>query len=75
MAKKKGKAQGTAVIHCDCKNAYQDKHYGTGMRVHNVCGDKSQDARCTVCSKEHTNPKHHEEPAEDKKDAKKKKGK
>ena len=32
---------------CVCKNEYQDKRYGVGMRVHTV-GIKG-DKRCTVC--------------------------
>jgi hypothetical protein len=42
---------------CDCKNAYQDAHYGKGVRVHNLMKNAKADAtskqgRCTVCGKE-----------------------
>jgi hypothetical protein len=36
---------------CTCKSSYQDKKYGDGNRVHNICkGTKLLDScRCTVC--------------------------
>ena len=44
-----------AVKKCTCKNAYQDKKYGKGMRVMNkLYKGKSGDSkhRCTVCNSE-----------------------
>jgi hypothetical protein len=46
-----------ALAKCDCKNAYQDAHYGQNIRVHNLMGKGNKDSaakmgRCTVCSKE-----------------------
>jgi hypothetical protein len=40
-----------AVIQqCGCKNAYQDKKYGVGQRVHNEQGGKSKGkVRCSSC--------------------------
>lgn len=40
---------GTNVIikKCDCKNEFQDKRYGQGMRVMNLCPNGS--CRCTSC--------------------------
>lgn len=41
---------GTKIMPCDCKHAYQDGKHGKGKRVHNLRpGFK---ARCTVCGKE-----------------------
>ena len=43
----------TVIKQCDCKNIYQDKTYGKGMRVKNSMIGKSGSAlRCTVCGKE-----------------------
>lgn len=43
---------GTVIKKCSCSHEYQDKRYGTGMRVHNV-GKKpptgSAFVKCTVC--------------------------
>lgn len=39
------------VIECTCKNEYQDKTYGKGMRVHNFATSQGV-WRCTVCEKE-----------------------
>lgn len=42
---------GTAILACTCKDEFQDKHYGKGMRVHNVGGKgKERIGYCTVCS-------------------------
>jgi uridine phosphorylase len=45
----------TAIIKCNCSHVYQDKQYGTGMRVHNPMKtpDKGrpQEYTCTVCGK------------------------
>lgn len=42
---------------CDCKNEFQDKRYGQGMRVMNECGSEGsktgKKVRCTVCEKEY----------------------
>lgn len=38
------------VVKCNCKNEYQDKKYGNGMRVHNKIKDSG--CRCTVCKDE-----------------------
>ena len=42
---------------CDCQNAYQDAHYGPGVRVHNLMKSAKADStakqgRCTVCGRE-----------------------
>lgn len=42
---------------CDCKNAYQDEHYGPGVRVHNLMKSAKADStakqgRCATCGKE-----------------------
>ena len=39
------------VLKCTCKSEFQDKEYGTGMRLHNGCGKdgKSNEYRCTIC--------------------------
>lgn len=46
-------AEGTTKeIKCKCVSEYQDKRYGTGMRVHNAkkSTEKSKGGfRCTVC--------------------------
>ena len=42
---------GTVIKTCTCNSEYQDKRYGIGLRVHNLC-NKGEKARCTVCSKE-----------------------
>jgi len=37
---------------CTCKNTFQDKEYGQGLRVHNECaktGKQTGKMRCTVC--------------------------
>lgn len=39
---------GTTILRCDCKNTFQDKTYGKGMRVHNIGVNKN---RCTGCGK------------------------
>lgn len=47
----------TVIASCTCKNTYQDKHYGTNLRVHNTTAkgtDKQLNARCTVCGAVHT---------------------
>lgn len=46
-------------IKCTCKHEFQDKTYGSGVRVATptvkVSADKSnRDVRCTVCGKIHT---------------------
>ncbi len=42
---------GTIILPCTCKDEFQDRHYGKGMRVHNVGGKgKEKNAYCTVCS-------------------------
>ena len=45
---------GTVIKSCTCNNNYQDKAYGTSMRVHNLCA-KGEKARCTICKKEKGN--------------------
>ena len=42
---------GTVIKVCTCDSEYQDKRYGAGLRVHNLC-KKGEKARCTMCSKE-----------------------
>lgn len=51
--------EGTRILRCTCKHEDQDKMYGHGMRVHNVC-DKKASANhgkyyCTVCQPNHKN--------------------
>jgi hypothetical protein len=42
--------EGTKILACVCKNAYQDKVYGKGMRVHNGANPKGASYwRCTCC--------------------------
>lgn len=39
-------------MRCSCKHEQQDKIYGEGLRLHNVCGKgegKGKIAYCTVC--------------------------
>jgi len=39
-------------MECTCKHEYQDKKYGKGIRVHNLCGPYPQkNWGCTVCSR------------------------
>ena len=50
---------GSVVVKCLCKNEFQDKTYGEGMRVATVTAkqndvSKTADVRCTVCGKVHT---------------------
>ncbi len=41
----------TKILPCTCKDEFQDKEYGKGMRVHNIGGKgKEKLAYCTVCS-------------------------
>ena len=42
---------GTVIKACTCNSEYQDKRYGAGLRVYNLC-KKGEKARCTICSKE-----------------------
>ena len=37
-----------ALLQCTCKNEWQDKRYGKGVRLHNRMG-KTDKFRCTVC--------------------------
>jgi hypothetical protein len=38
------------IKRCSCVNKYQDKRYGTNLRVHNPCkGVQKEQHRCTVC--------------------------
>lgn len=43
----------TKIKRCPCPNKFQDKRYGKGKRVHNVCNNSSNTkgaaARCTSC--------------------------
>ena len=41
---------GTSILRCTCEHPFQDRVYGTGMRVHNNMGAQGGGARCTVCS-------------------------
>ncbi len=34
------------IMKCSCKSEYQDKKYGSGMRVHTIGNKKTT---CTVC--------------------------
>jgi|WetSurSiteA1Bulk_404760.scaffolds.fasta_scaffold00108_8 hypothetical protein len=43
----------TILKPCNCRNDYQDRTYGKGMRVKNTSG-KTDKAKCTVCGKEQT---------------------
>jgi hypothetical protein len=45
------------LLRCTCKNDFQDKTYGAGVRVHNplkTVNGKPQEYRCTVCLKVRT---------------------
>lgn len=37
----------TMIMNCKCKSKFQDKRYGEGKRLHNLC---EKGARCTVCN-------------------------
>jgi hypothetical protein len=39
------------ILHCTCKQDYQDRVYGNGNRVHNVSKDGKK-AKCVICGKE-----------------------
>lgn len=42
----------TVVLKCTCESEFQDKEYGKGMRLHNVCQKGTGQYRlayCTVC--------------------------
>lgn len=45
----------TAIVHCDCTSAYQDRIYGTNQRLANQAGSIKTNLkyRCTVCGKEY----------------------
>lgn len=47
----------TNILQCNCKNEFQDKTYGKGMRLMNSIGpdDKPTGYRCTVCGREYRN--------------------
>ena len=43
---------GVVIKPCTCKHEFQDKRYGQGQRVFNICiNPKDGNARCTVCGK------------------------
>lgn len=44
---------GARTLRCICASAYQDEHYGPGMRVCNALNNtRDKDcARCTVCGR------------------------
>jgi hypothetical protein len=46
---KKWHAMGPAKDKCSCKNEFQDKRYGVGVRLHTRAKDCR---RCTVCGNE-----------------------
>lgn len=42
----------TVILKCNCKSEFQDKTYGSGLRLHNTSGIKDKKiAYCTVCQK------------------------
>lgn len=47
----------TPVVSCKCKNEFQDKHYGAGLRMTTPNNTEQSKGnlvvRCTVCSREH----------------------
>lgn len=43
------------IAQCSCSNEYQDRKYGRGLRVFNVC-KKGAARRCTVCLSEQIDP-------------------
>lgn len=45
----KAAAKGTIIARCECSNAFQDKRYGRGLRLHNRCTGDVEKSRCTVC--------------------------
>ena len=48
---KKNAKYGVVILPCDCAYEYQDRKYGAGKRLHNLC-ELGAKARCSVCSKE-----------------------
>lgn len=46
---KKQQHTGTNVTNCSCKNEYQDKRYGKGLRLHNATQNAANKWRCTAC--------------------------
>lgn len=43
---------GTVIVRCNCASPYQDKKYGDGLRVFNLCAKKERgQARCSVCGR------------------------
>jgi len=49
---------GTIRQKCECKNEYQDKQYGTGIRIMNKM-TKTDGYRCTSCGKEKSSSTRH----------------
>ena len=51
VKEEKGKAgEGVVFRRCSCESAFQDKHYGRGIRVFNVGGTITNPTyTCTVC--------------------------
>lgn len=49
--------KGTQIVQCDCKNAYQDRRYGSQMRVANLTtkgkSPTSDTYRCSSCERMH----------------------
>ncbi len=41
------------ILRCTCIHDYQDEKYGKGNRVHNLSGNDSSKAYCTVCGTAH----------------------
>lgn len=42
----------TIILHCTCRNEWQDRRYGKGRRVHNTTPKSTkrpEGARCTSC--------------------------
>jgi hypothetical protein len=45
-------ANGTTIKRCNCASEYQDKQYGSGMRVFNLKANTTTGtATCTVCGR------------------------
>ena len=55
-APKVAASQPVALRFCSCNNAFQNKMYGEGLRVHNQTKQNGKGAskgwRCTVCGSE-----------------------
>lgn len=62
------------ILRCSCTHHSQDALHGSGMRVHNSCGDPAKKQfRCTVCNNERSSSEASKPPEAIDKNKKKKK--